>query len=198
MGSGQPTGSGMPSWTSNLTAQGTIPGPGGVALADTPNRVIAVAIDFIILGIIGFIVNTLTTSLLGDNILGGFFGGNLRVPSLLSALASVLIMLVVSGAYFIGMWTRMNGSTVGMRVLKLSVRDAASGGPVTQPQAINRWLLLGAPWALAFFQYGILGLILSIAVLVWYIYLLVTVAQSPSRQGMHDTYSKTVVAKLAA
>jgi hypothetical protein len=56
-------------------------------------------------------------------------------------------------------------------------------------------MLLGAPWALGFFQYGILGLIFAVGVLVWYIYLLVTVAQSPSRQGLHDTYSKTVVAK---
>jgi uncharacterized RDD family membrane protein YckC len=191
---GQP-GSGMPSWTSNLTAQGTIPGPGGVALADTPNRVIAAVIDFIILGIVGFIVQTLTTSILGDNILGGIFGGNFRIPSLMSSLVAVLLMLVISGAYFIGMWTRMNGATVGMRVLKLTVRDASTGGPITQQQAISRWMLLGAPWALGFFQYGILGLIFAVGVLVWYIYLLVTVAQSPSRQGLHDTYSKTVVAK---
>lgn len=186
---GQP-GGGMPSWTSNLTAQGTVPGPGGVALADTPNRVIAAVIDFIILGIVGFIVSSLTTSMLGES-----FGGLFRIPSLISSLAAVVIMLAVSGAYFIGMWTRMGGATVGMRVLKLTVRDASSGGPITQQQAISRWLLLGAPWALAWFQYSILGLVLSVAVLVWYIYLLVTVAQSATRQGLHDKQGNTVVAK---
>lgn len=189
-----PSGSGTPSWTSNITASGTIPGPGGVALADTPNRIIAAVIDFIILGVIGFIVTALTTSILGDNF-GGIFGGSFRVPSLLSSIAAVALMLVVSGAYFIGMWTRMNGATVGMRVLKLTVRDAASGGPITQQQAINRWLLLGAPYALSFFYGWGIGFIISVLILVYYIYLLVTVAQSATRQGMHDQYAKTVVAK---
>ena len=189
-----PPGSGMPSWTSNITAQGTVPGPGGVALADTPNRIIAAVIDFIILGVVGFIVSTLTTSMLGDNFLG-IFGATFRVPSLISSVVAVALMLVVSGAYFIGMWTRMDGATVGMRVLKLSVRDAASGGAITQQQAINRWLVLGAPYALTWFQWSILGLLVGIGLLVFYIYLLVTVAQSATRQGLHDTYAKTVVAK---
>ena len=192
MGGGQP--SGMPSWTSNITAQGTIPGPGGVALADTPNRIIAVVIDFIILGIVGFIVNSLTTGMLGDNYLG-ILGLNYRSPSLVSSLATVIIMLAVSGAYFVGMWTRMQGATVGMRVLKLSVRDSTSGGPITQQQAINRWLLLGAPWALEFIYGWGIGFIIAIVIFVYYIYLLVTVAQSPMRQGFHDAYAKTVVAK---
>ncbi len=189
---GQP-GSGMPSWTSNLTAQGTIPGPGGVALADTPNRVIAAVIDFIILGIVGFIVTTLTTSMLGESF-GGLFG-NFRVPSLVSSIAAAVIMLVVSGAYFIGMWTRMGGATVGMRVLKLTLRDASSGGPITQQQAISRWMLFGAPWALSWFYGWGFGIIISLLVLAWYVYLLVTIAQSPTRQGAHDKQGNTVVAK---
>ena len=190
----QAPGGGMPSWTSNITAQGTIPGPGGVALADTPNRLIAAVIDFIILGVVGFIVNMLTTSMLGDSY--GIFGvAIVKTPSLVSSLVSVVLMLVVSGAYFIGMWSRMGGATVGMRVLKLSVRDAATGGPITQGQAINRWLLFGAPYALEFFYGWGIGVIISIVVLVYYIYLVVTIAQSPMRQGLHDTYAKTVVAK---
>ena len=184
----------MPSWTSNITAQGTVPGPGGVALADVPNRIIAAVIDFIILGIVGFIVSTITTSLLGDAILGGIFG-DIRVPSLLSSIVAVVLMLVITGGYFIWMWTQMGGATVGMRVLKLSVRDSTSGGPITQQQGINRWLVLGAPYALAWFQWSVIGLLVGIGLLVFYIYLLITVAQSPSRQGMHDTYSNTVVAK---
>lgn len=184
-----PAGGGMPSWTSNLTAQGTIPGPGGVALADTPNRIIAAVIDFIILGVVGFIVSMLTTSILGDNWIFG------RSANLVSSLVAVVIMLVVSGAYFIYMWSRMNGATVGMRVLKLSVRDSSTGGPISQGQAINRWLLLGAPYALSFMYGWGIGFIISLLVLVWYLYLLYTMAQSKTRQGFHDTYAKTVVAK---
>jgi uncharacterized RDD family membrane protein YckC len=193
----QPAGGGgqMPSWTNNITARGTVPGPGGVALADTPDRIIAAVIDFIILGVIGAIVAGVMTGILGTELLGGIFGISAKVPSLISSLATVAIMLVVSGAYFIGLWTRMGGATVGMKVMKLTVRDATSGAPVGQGAAINRWLLLGAPMVLSsIYGWGI-GLILAVVVLVYYIYLLVTVAQSPTRQGLHDTYAKTVVAK---
>jgi len=196
MGGGQP-GSGMPAWSANLTARNTIAGPGGVALADTPSRFIAAFIDFIILGIVGYIVNTIMTGILGDSFLGIFGLGTYKVPSLLSSLVTVVIMLVVSGAYFIYQWSRMNGVTLGSRVLKLSVRDAASGGAITQQQAITRWMYLGAPWALTFFYGWGIGIIISLLALVYYIYLLYTMAQSPTRQGLHDKQAKTVVAKVA-
>ena len=49
-----------------------------------------------------------------------------------------------------------------MRVLKLSVRDAATGGPITQNQAITRWVFLGVPWAINFLYGWALGLIISL------------------------------------
>lgn len=189
---GQP--SGMPSWTNNLTARGTKPGPGGVALADFTDRAIAAFVDFLILGIIGAIVATVMTGILGEELLGGIFGVSVKVPSLMSSLATVVVMLVISAAYFVGMWTRMGG-TVGMKLFKLSVRDASSGQPVSQGAAINRWLLLGAPAVLSsIYGWGI-GLILSVLVFVYYLYLIYTTASSATRQGLHDTYAKTVVAK---
>jgi len=194
MGGGQPN-SGMPSWTSNLTARGTMAGPGGVALADAPSRFFALVIDFIILGIIGFIVNSIMTGILGDNYLG-FLGLSYRQPSLLSSLVTVVIMLAVTGAYFVLTWTRMQGATVGMRVLKLSVRDQATGAPITQSQAITRWVFLGAPWAINFLYGWSLGLIISILVLVYYIYMAYSIANDPMRQGIHDKQAKTVVAKV--
>jgi uncharacterized RDD family membrane protein YckC len=192
---GQP-GGGMPSWSSNVWTQATLPGPGGLALADTQSRFIAAFIDFIILGITGFIVNTITTSVLGENLGSVFF--NVRVPTLVSSLASVVLMLLITGAYFIYQWSRMNGQTVGMRVMKVAVRDAATGGPITQQQAITRWLFFGAPYAIDFIYGWGIGAIIALLVLVYYIYLVVSIAQSPTRQGLHDQQAKTVVAKLAA
>ena len=190
-----PPGGGMPSWTNNLTTRGTKPGPGGVALADFTDRAIAAFIDFLILGIAGAIVATVMTGILGEELLGGIFGVSVKVPSLMSSLATVVVMLVISGAYFIGMWSRMGGATVGMKLFKLSVRDASSGAPVGQSAAINRWLLLGAPAVLSsIYGWGI-GLILSVVIFVYYVYLAVTIAQSATRQGLHDTFAKTVVAK---
>ena len=193
-----PSGSGMPSWTTNLTARGTKPGPGGIALADFTDRAIAAVIDFIIIGIVGAIVASIMTGILGDNsvtLFGVVVPTAAKSPSLVSSLATVVVMLVVSGAYFVGMWTRMNGATVGQRVMKLSVRDAASGQMMTQQQAINRWLVLGAPFAVqAIYGWG-LGLILGLVLFVYFLYLVYTTASSPNRQGFHDTFAKTVVAK---
>jgi uncharacterized RDD family membrane protein YckC len=186
---------GMPSWTSNLTAQNTIGGPGGIALADAPARIIAAVIDFIALGIIGYIVNTIMTGILGDNYLG-IFGLAYRTPSLISSLVTVIILLAVTGAYFIFSWTRMGGATVGMRLLKLQVRDQTTGGPITQNQAITRWVFLGAPWAINFFYGWAFGFVISLLVFVYYVYLVVSIAQSPTRQGLHDKQAKTVVAKV--
>jgi uncharacterized RDD family membrane protein YckC len=186
----------MPSWTNNLTARGTMAGPAGVALADIPDRAIAYVIDAIIIGIVGYIITIITTSVLGDNLFGGILGLNVRVPSLISSVAAVVLLLIVSGAYYIYMWSRMGGATVGMKVMKISVRDASSGAPVSQGAAINRWLLVGAPFAVyPLYQWSMIGWLVSLLVLAYLIYLLVTIAQSATRQGFHDTYAKTVVAK---
>jgi len=191
------SGSGMPSWTSNITTSGTIAGPAGTALADIPNRIIAVVIDFIILGVIGFIVGAIIHPILGERIGIGPIFGDIVVPSLVSSLVVAVIMAAVSAGYFIYMWLKMNGATLGMRVLKLQVRDAASGGMISQDQAIRRWLFLGGPAALNWFYGWGIGFIISLLVLVYYIYLLVTTAQSPTRQGLHDQQAKTVIAKVA-
>ena len=112
-----------------------------------------------------------------------------------AGLLGAVILLAVNAAYNIYQWSRMNGQTIGMKVMKLAVRDASTGGPVSQQQAINRWLVLGGPQVLYFVP--IIGLLASIALLVYYIFLLVTTAQSPTRQGWHDNFAKTVVAKVA-
>jgi len=189
---GQP---GMPAWSANITARNTISGPGGVALADAPSRFIALFIDFLVLGIVGWIVNTITTSILGDN-WAGIFGIAYKTQSLLGAIVTVAVMIALTGIYFVYTWSRMNGQTLGSRVMKVSVRDAATGGAVTQSQAITRWLFLGLPWAINFLYGWAIGFLVSLLILVYYIYLVISIAQDPMRQGLHDKQAKTVVAKL--
>jgi glucose-1-phosphate thymidylyltransferase len=61
------------------------------------------------------------------------------------------------------MWTRMNGATLGMQVLKLQVRDAGTGGAISQDQAIRRWAFLAAPQVLALLTFvPVLGLLLPL------------------------------------
>jgi uncharacterized RDD family membrane protein YckC len=198
----QPAGGGgqMPSWTNNITARGTIGGPGGVALADLPDRIIAIVIDAIIIGVVGYIISFLLGTILTEDKFGNVFGVVVplgRGPSFLGQLIALVLSAAVSAGYFIYMWTRMGGATVGMRVQKITVRDAATGGPVSQGQAINRWLALGLPQVLSYLYWalGAIGFIIGLVVLGYYIYLLMTTAQSPTRQGWHDKFAKTVVAK---
>lgn len=199
-GGGQPPGGGgAPSWTSNITAKETIAGPGGLALADLPNRIIAIIIDFIILGVIGFVVGAVLGGIFVETRTENFLGVPITVtgPSIIAYLLTTVILLAISAGYFIYMWTRMNGATLGMQVLKLQVRDAASGAAISQDQAIRRWIFLGGPQAASFlYALPLIGLLVSIAVLVYYIYLLVSTAQSPTRQGLHDKQANTVVAKV--
>ena len=42
-----------------------------------------------------------------------------------------------------------------------------------------------------------LGVIASLVSLVWFIALVVTTAQSPTKQGLHDRYAHTMVVKAA-
>jgi uncharacterized RDD family membrane protein YckC len=66
-------------------------------------------------------------------------------------------------------------------------------------QAIKRWIALGAPFGIAQALNPLpgLGFILGLAALGWFIALLVTTAQSPTKQGLHDQYANTVVVKSA-
>jgi N-acetyl-gamma-glutamylphosphate reductase len=44
---------------------------------------------------------------------------------------------------------------------------------------------------------AVVGALLLLASLIWTIALLVTTAQSPTKQGLHDQFAKTVVVKAA-
>ncbi|MBA2557675.1 MAG: RDD family protein [Chloroflexi bacterium] len=170
-------------WTANLSSQAPVAGPAGYFYADVPNRIIAYIIDAIILIIITFIVTL---------VLGGILGG----PSYF--LITAVVNTAINGAYFVYTWTAMR-ATPGMKVLGMQLGDETDGRTITMNQAIIRWVLLGAPFgvASALSGFSILGLLILLAALVWFIVLLVTTAQSPTKQGIHDKYAKTIMVKAA-
>ena len=150
----------------------------GVVAAEVTPRISAAAVDFILLSLVGF---TLTT------VLG--------VPSVGSSLAVVGVMLLVGAVYFVGSWSTTGGATPGMRLFRLAVRDTSGGGPITRAAAFQRWLVLGAPFALQFFFGWGIGIVLSLVVAGYYGYLLSTVVRSPDGRGLHDTFADTVVTR---
>ena len=173
-------------------------GPAGYVYADVPNRTIAYIIDAIILAIIGIVVaiilGAIGLSTLNLNINSSNFGQY----NVLAGLIQALVNTAINGAYFVYTWTTLRASP-GQRVLGMQVGNAADGATLTMEQAIKRWVALGAPFGIAQALNPLpgLGLIIGLAALAWFIALLVTTAQSPTKQGLHDQYAGTVVVKSA-
>jgi uncharacterized RDD family membrane protein YckC len=125
------------------------------------------------------------------------------VPTVFGAVANPtallignLLAFVVWGAYFIYTWATMRG-TLGMRVLGLQVGHETDGRSLTYQQAAIRFGVLFGPQIVI----GLLGSIipalnaLGLLSFVWLIVILVTMAQSPTKQGLHDKYAQSMVVK---
>jgi uncharacterized RDD family membrane protein YckC len=158
----------------------------GLVYADVPNRVIAYIIDAILIGILNVIVLI---------VLGGF---GLQAGTILTAVVAGIVGLLIGAGYFIYTWTRMR-ATVGMRLLGMQIGNAGDGQTMTTEQGIRRWLALSAPAIIAqvFSSVPLIGFVVGLAGLIWYIWLLYTVANSPTKQGWHDVFANTQVVKAA-
>jgi uncharacterized RDD family membrane protein YckC len=199
MGGSAPPPAGESQWTAPPPPAGTpVPGAGGFVYADVPNRAIAYIIDVIIFVVIALIVGIVLAIFLPQPTIDP---DNPFVPQVnpLTGLVTTIVYAVIGAAYFIYQWTSMR-ATIGMRVLGMQIGNAADGATITTNQAVTRYLVMFGPGLLAQLLgafVGALGLLLSLAGLVWLIVLLVTTAQSPTKQGLHDRYANTVVVKSA-
>jgi uncharacterized RDD family membrane protein YckC len=196
----------MPAWTSSLTSTAPTPGPAGLFYADVPNRIIAYIIDAIIVGIVGAILGAILFSILGPTQTvkvvpdaTQFLGFRTDVSTnFVSYIAFAVLGLALSAGYFIYTWTAMRG-TIGMKALGMQVGNQTDGATITMDQAIRRWLALGGVFSLAQTLNGfpLIGILIALASLIWVIALLVTTAQSPTKQGLHDQFAGTMVVKAA-
>jgi hypothetical protein len=102
----------------------------------------------------------------------------------------------VSAIYWIYCWTALRGS-VGQKALGMQVGNYPDGKTLTQEQAIRRWIALGGVFPIAQVINGLpaLGMLISLAIFVYTIYLLYSTAKSPTKQGFHDTFANSVVVK---
>ena len=186
-----------PAWAQSLTSTAPVPGPAGFYFADVPNRIIAFIIDLIVLAVAGMIISL---------VIGGIFGGLTTPRSLESAggdlnvgafLVVAIAQLAISFAYFGYCWVALRG-TAGMKMLGLQIGDESDGHSVSWNQALVRWLILGIPSILATFAVfvpSVLGVVLTIIGVIWLVVLLYTIAQSPTKQGLHDRYARTILVK---
>jgi uncharacterized RDD family membrane protein YckC len=172
----------------------TAPPTSGLVYADVPNRAIAYIIDIILVGIVAAIVNGILTGM-GLGVVT--IDSNLNVSvNYAAAVIQGLIGLALSAAYFIYTWTSMR-ATIGMRVLGMQIGNAGDGKTLTMEQAVRRYLALSAPSILAqvLFPLPALGFIVGLIAFGWFIYLIYTTANSPTKQGWHDVFANTQVVK---
>lgn len=179
---------------SRLTSTAPTPGPAGLRYADLPNRIMALIIDIVVLSLIGSVL-TLVFDVVSDPGALDSAGGQLDLVAFIVVLA---LQLALSFAYFGGLWT-LTGATAGMRLLGLRVGDESDGRAISWRQSLTRWLILGLPAllsSLAVYVPNFIGLILGALGVVWMLLLLYTMAQSPTKQGLHDRYAHTILVKV--
>lgn len=168
------------------TAPATPAAPADFVYADVPNRAIAYIIDAIVLFVALIVIGAIL----------GMVG--LNVATTVGALVLGVVGLGVSLGYFVYTWTKMR-ATIGMKALSMQVGNAVDGATLTQDQAIRRWLAISAPGILAqaFQPIAVIGIVLSLMALAWFIFLVYTTAKSPTKQGWHDVFANTMVVKAA-
>ncbi len=185
--------SGLPSWTGNITSTAPVAGPAGYYYADVPNRIIAFIIDYILFFIVFIIVGAVTLSIFGANL------GFMQLQTTTSVLVQNVLSYLLVGAYFVYTWTSMRG-TLGMKLLGMQIGQQGDGQTITFNQGILRYAVMFGPGFVAGLLSAFvlsLGFLASLIALIWFIALLVTTAQSPTKQGLHDKYAQTMVVKAA-
>ena len=168
----------------------------GLVYADVPNRIIAYILDAILVGLFTFVVGVI---LAGLGLTAVSVNSDLSVSvNYVAAFVQGILGLLISAGYFIYTWTRMR-ATLGMRVLGMQIGNAGDGATMTTNQGIRRYVALSAPAIIAqvFNAIPLIGVVIGLAGLVWYIWLIYTMAQSPTKQGWHDTFANTQVVKSA-
>jgi uncharacterized RDD family membrane protein YckC len=164
--------------------------------ADVPNRIIAYILDAILVGLFTFVVGVILAAVgLTAVTVNPDFSVSVNY---VAAFVQGILGLLISAGYFIYTWTRMR-ATLGMRVLGMQIGNAGDGRAITTEQGIRRYIALSAPAILAqvFNAIPLIGIVIGLAGLVWYIWLIYTMSQSPTKQGWHDTFANTQIVKAA-
>ena len=183
--SGAPADGPVVPWSAPAAPVAAAVGPAaeGVVIAWVFPRVVAYFVDGLLLGAIGLAVGIP---------LGMYYAGRDQTTAFLVGAVLVLVDLL----YFVGLWTSGVQGTIGMRLLRLRVLNAATAGTLPLNDALLRWIgLAGA--------IGILGLVpglesyVGLIGAIWLLVLLITTATNPLHQGLHDRWERSVVVQPA-
>lgn len=98
--------------------------------------------------------------------------------------------LIISALYFI-LASRRRRATLGQLMTGLVVADETDGAKLTWRAGLVRWLALTlAPAYLVLADWAYFLLLIG-----WSAVLLITTARSPAKQGLHDRWARSLVAR---
>ncbi len=112
---------------------------------------------------------------------------------LLGSIGGSIVFYFIFAAYQITQWLIYDGRTVGNRAMHTQIRDAVSGGPISNKQALWRYFFLEA-----YIVFDIVGVGSGGATLIFvaFAYLLVDLLfplWDPRKQTVHDRFATTIV-----
>ncbi|HVB93974.1 MAG TPA: RDD family protein [Acidimicrobiales bacterium] len=158
----------------------------GRPLAEWWQRLVAIILDSIILGIVTGLISAGIIATGHHNGSNGFFSTNLDVRHVIAG----LITFVIDLGYFALLNGSEKGQTVGMMALGITVRDSSTGGRIEPQRAGIRIFILYPGILLRWIP--VLGAIAGLYTIV--------AGLSPlwdnKREGWHDKVAKTTVIKV--
>jgi uncharacterized RDD family membrane protein YckC len=171
----------------------------GLRFADVLPRFVAWFVDVLILGVVGIGISwAFSLAVVGSIDWQSYIGGGVLFDEgaigrlLLVSFAGTVVTTVVDFVYFVFQWSSGGRATLGMRLLRLQVGNAADGRTLSLAQAGRRWFAMGT-WLDLLAVVPLVGALAGLGQLAWYLVLLATTSSHPSRQGLHDRFAETAV-----
>ena len=197
---GYPPGYAPPGMTWAPPDPGYAAAASGLRFADVLPRFVAWFIDILILALVGAALSSVFSLVILGSIDwasllrtgGAGFDAAAAGRIALVSFAAAVVATVVDFVYFTFQWSSGARATLGMRLLRLQIGNAADGRTLTLPEASRRWFAMGS-WLDVLSSVPMVGLLASLLQLAWYIVLLVTTSSHPARQGLHDRFAGTAV-----
>ncbi|CAM3564736.1 RDD family protein [Smaragdicoccus niigatensis] len=160
------------------------PTPGAGQPAELLDRFLALLIDSVLLWVVSWIVIAIVGVV-------SFASGSFAVIAVITFIGW-LVVIAAQAAYFV-LLQHQRGQTFGMQIMKLKVEGPTGANP-TLEQAAKRCFYVFLPLTYAVGGLipligWLLSLVGAFALLAAYIYIAVTINQSPTRQGWHDHFA---------
>jgi uncharacterized RDD family membrane protein YckC len=157
----------------------------GRPLAEWWQRLVAYILDGIVLGIVNYILLAIVVGHLRSTSLTGF-GLKLWIVRVIVGVISILYFALLQGSE--------RGQSLGMMALGISVRDAATGGPITPQKAGTRMVIFYPSLVLNWIPF--IGVFLSFLGDIWTLICGLSPLWNDKRQGYHDVSQNTTVIKV--